>query len=251
MTTRTAPKKAARRKAPAKKKATARKAAPAKAAAKPAKKKPTPKTAEMVIKAPSYKTVLIHIKGSTPLMINAFSRRKRSEMQAMQEGGDAAKQLKKPRSAKDFDREYREAAHVSSAGWHGIHAAAFRNAFIASCKVAGAVMAKAKLAVWITADGYDADSSDPLVRIYGKPHMDIRPVRVGMGKMDLRSRPIYPEWKVRLRINFDEDVFSIESIYNLVIRAGVQVNVGEARNDSKSGNGMGFGQFEIVDAKDW
>lgn len=252
MTTRTAPKKAARRKAPAKKKATQRKAAPAKAATKTAKKKPDNVGAkqEILVSAPNYSTLLLHIVGTGPLMVNAFSRRRQSEWQAQQEAGDAGKQRKKPKVGKDFDREYREAKHVSSKGWEGVHAASFRNAMISACRVVGATMTKAKLAIWTIEDGYDAQSAEPLVRLYGKPRMDIRPVRI-KGTPDLRSRPLYESWKLKLKLEFDEDVFSLESVYNLIVRAGAQVGIGEGRPDGKEGNGIGFGRFKVVNQKDW
>jgi hypothetical protein len=53
-------------------------------------------------------------------------------------------------------------------------------------------------------------------------------------------------WTANLRIDFDADIFTGADIANLVLRAGVQVGIGEGRPFSKNSCGMGWGTFEIT-----
>jgi hypothetical protein len=46
-------------------------------------------------------------------------------------------------------------------------------------------------------------------------------------------------------VRFDADQFTLRDIANLLLRAGMQVGVGEGRPDSKKSCGMGWGTFEI------
>ncbi len=55
-----------------------------------------------------------------------------------------------------------------------------------------------------------------------------------------------PGWEAEIRVTFDSEMLSSTDIVNLLMRAGVQVGVGEGRNDSKKSCGMGFGSFDIM-----
>ncbi len=89
----------------------------------------------------------------------------------------------------------------------------------------------------------------PLVRIYGEPEMSIDPVRNDNGKVDLRARVLFKEWRIVPRIRFDEDQFSPSDVINLMIRVGQQNGLGEGRPNSRDGNGTGNGIFTVdVDA---
>jgi hypothetical protein len=52
-------------------------------------------------------------------------------------------------------------------------------------------------------------------------------------------------WTTTLRVTFDADLFTLTDITNLLMRAGMQVGVGEGRPSSKNGIGMGWGTFSI------
>ena len=167
-------------------------------------------------------------------------------MRATQEAGSTAKS-KKNREAKDFEALYEGARHVSDDGWDGIHAAAFRNAAISACRAAGFVMTKAKLALFVEADGFDRDDRTPLVRITkGEPEMVISPCRNSSGVIDLRPRPTYFPWGATLRIRYDAGMLTDCDVANLMARVGMQVGVGEGRPDSKQSAGLGNGLFAIL-----
>jgi hypothetical protein len=56
---------------------------------------------------------------------------------------------------------------------------------------------------------------------------------------------MFREWSVVARVKFDADMLSIESLANLLSRAGQQVGVGEGRPGSKNSNGCGWGTFTV------
>jgi len=109
-------------------------------------------------------------------------------------------------------------------------------------------MTFAKLSVFVEPDGFDAADGTPLVRINGEPHIHEASVRNESGVADIRWRPMWDEgWSATVRVKWDEDQFSATDIMNLMLRAGLQVGIGEGRPDSPKSNGLGWGQFEVVE----
>jgi hypothetical protein len=200
----------------------------------------------VTITAPDMRYIELTIKGTAPLVINKFSAKAKEMMMATQMAGSTAKS-KKNREAKDFEDLFNGARHVSTEGWDGIHAASFRNAAISACRAAGFVMTKAKLAIFVEPDGFDADDFTPLVRITeGEPQMVVSPCRNASGVIDLRPRPTYMPWAANLRIRYDAGILTAEDVANLMHRVGMQVGIGEGRPDSKQSAGVGNGLFNIV-----
>lgn len=203
-------------------------------------------SAPVVITPPDIRIIELQIEGTAPLVINKFSAKAKEIMMATQMAGSTAKS-KKNREAKDFEELYNGARHVSTEGWDGIHAASFRNAAISACRAAGFVMTKAKLAIFVEPDGFDADDMTPLVRITkGEPQMVISPCRNATGVIDLRPRPTYFPWAANLRIKYDSGILTDSDVVNLIARVGMQVGIGEGRPDSKQSAGVGNGLFHIL-----
>ncbi len=194
--------------------------------------------------------VELEIEGDAPHVQHAFGEKARKEIMEKQSLGDQAVGRRKPRAAKDFDKQCQEALHVSTAGWNGIPAAALRKAMISACKLPGAEisMTMAKLCIFIEADGYDKKDGMPLVKMINAKWKRVdSPVRIDRGKtIDIHARPHFaPGWRAKVRIKFDADVFSVDSIVNLLHRAGQQCGIGEGRNDSKDSAGCGWGSFFV------
>lgn len=203
-------------------------------------------SAPVVITPPDIRIIELQIEGTAPLVINKFSAKAKEIMMATQMAGSTAKS-KKNREAKDFEDLYNGARHISSEGWDGIHAASFRNAAISACRAAGFVMTKAKLAIFVEPDGFDADDNTPLVRITkGEPQMVISPCRNATGVIDLRPRPNYWPWAANLKIRYDAGILTDTDVVNLISRVGMQVGIGEGRPDSKQSAGVGNGLFRVV-----
>jgi len=206
-----------------------------------------PKPTKLTIKPPNFQEVRFRIRFNAPYVQNKFSAKAREAMRLKQEQGSTANKGRGNRAAKDFDEVYRNAMHISTEGWHGIPAAAFRNAMISACRMVGFKMTHAKLAVFVIADGYDRDDRTALVRIIkGEPHYHESYARNETGVCDVRPRPMWDTCEITLRVKYDGDQFSLLDVANLLNRAGYG-GVGEGRPDSKESAGLGWGTFEIAD----
>jgi hypothetical protein len=201
------------------------------------------KETSVVISAPKFNTVAVILQSTAPLVVERFS--KKAELMAKMALGSAAAN-KKVRTARDYDNEAEEARYRAPDGWEGMNAAAFRAGMIGACRLVGFKMTLAKLSVFVEADAFDLKDGIPLVRVYGKSETYTAHTRNATGVVDVRSRPMYREWAVKLRVRFDADQFSAQDVYNLIARVGGQVGIGAGRPDSKASAGCGFGTFEVV-----
>jgi len=196
------------------------------------------------IAAPKLRTVEFLIKGTAPYVQARFSAKAMQAMASKMAAGSLAKKGAK-REARDFNDDYLQAQHVSTEGWRGIPAGAFRQAMISACRLVGFRMTLAKLSVFVEADGFDKVDGVPLIRIKGEPERLDMAVRNATGVADIRVRPMWREWSAKLRVRYDEDQFSLDDITNLVMRVGVQVGIGEGRPDSRESAGLGWGTFAL------
>lgn len=186
------------------------------------------------------------IEGTSPYVQHAFSAKARAQIRATQEAGSTSR-ARKVREPKDFQQVYEDAMHRSTGGWPGIPAASFRNAMISACRAAGFVMTRAKLAVFVEADGYDANGTALVKITQGEPHYHESYARNETGVVDLRARPMWDAgWQAIVRVRFDASMLSATDVANLLARAGLQVGVGEGRPDSPNSNGLGWGLFTLV-----
>jgi hypothetical protein len=194
---------------------------------------------------PKLRSATVAIRGISPYVQHAFSEKQRKQMEETQRQGQQARG-KRNRQPKDFDQVYENAKHVSKLGWIGIPAPAFRNAMISACRLIGFKMTHAKLSVFVEADSIDSKDGTPLVEILGEPRIHEASVRNESGVADIRWRPMWEDWSANVRLTWDEDQFSATDIMNLMLRAGLQVGIGEGRPDSPNSNGLGWGRFEVV-----
>ncbi len=205
----------------------------------------------LTITKPNIQILPIKIRGTSLYVQNRFGQKAMNQMHETQAAGSQSRKGKK-KEPKDFKGLYEGAKHVSTEGWCGIPAPAFRNAAISACRLVGFKMTIAKLSIFTLADGYDAVDGMPLVKITkGEPHYTEMAVRNDSGVCDIRPRPAWsPGWEATVRIQFDADQFSPTDVINLMHRIGIQVGVGEGRPDSKESAGIGWGTFEVIGSED-
>lgn len=183
--------------------------------------------------------------GTSPLMVLRFSVKRKRKMMDTHEAGSQARS-KKIREARNFEADFEESKYKLPDGSCGLNAAGLRRGLIEVCRLAGFKMIMAKMSVFVEADGYDDDDNTPLIRIQGTPEMSVMPVRNASGVIDLRSRPVWREWKIDpVRIRWDLDQFSATDIFHLLQRVGAQNGLGEGRPNGKESAGMGFGLFDV------
>lgn len=198
----------------------------------------------VVVKAPDIRVAVFKIVGNAPYVQARFSGKAMQAMMAKMAAGSTARS-KKERAARDFDEDFRQAMHVSTEGWKGIPATAFRQAMISACRLVGFKMTLAKLSVWVHADGFDVVDGMPLIKITGEPVRVDMAVRNQTGVLDIRVRPMWREWSATVRVSYDADQFSETDVANLMMRVGKQVGIGEGRPDSRESGGLGWGTFDL------
>lgn len=202
--------------------------------------------ANVTISAPRIKTAVFALEGTAPYMQARFGEKAMTKMRETQAAGQQARG-KKVREARNFNSDFEAAKHVSTEGWCGIPAGAFRTACIDVCRLVGYKMTLAKLSIFIEPDGFDKVDGTPLVRIKGgEPEVNTSGVRNANGNLDLRVRPMWRKWAISLKVKFDEDQFSLNDVTNLLTRAGIQCGVGEGRPNSRMSTGIGFGTFRVA-----
>ena len=202
---------------------------------------------EIKISAPNIREAKFLIRGTAPLVVHKFSAKAKALIRQKQEAGSLANKGKS-KSAKDFEEVFQGARHISTEGWDGIPAAAFRAGIISACRLVGFKMTLAKLSIFVAADGFDETEGTPLVRILSpaEPERNESMVRLATGVCDISVRPMWRIWGAELRIQYDADQFTADDVRNLLARVGAQVGVCEGRPDSKSSAGCGWGTFELV-----
>jgi len=208
----------------------------------------TSKAEVVTISAPRIMTAEFKLIGTAPFVQARFSEKAKNMMMAKMAAGSTAKG-KKVRDARDFDQDCQDALHIGVDGKNGVPAGAFRNAMISACRLVGYKMTIAKLSIFVDADTFDRVDGVPLVHLNGTwERMDMH-TRNATGVVDIRVRPMWREWNINLRVKYDADQFTLSDVSNLLMRAGMQVGLGEGRPDSKSSNGLGFGTFIIEEHK--
>lgn len=206
-------------------------------------------TVAITISPPKFVTIPIQIVGTAPYCQARFSAKAQQAMKSKMEAGSTAKKGK-AREARDFDADFEGAKHISTDGWVGIPAAAFRKAMIDVCRAVNFKMTHAKMSVFVEADGFDNVDGVPLVKlIAGQPEKLEMAVRNATGVADIRVRPMWRKWGANVRVKFDSDQFTASDVVNLMSRAGQQIGVGEGRAFSRDSAGIGYGGFAVQETK--
>lgn len=202
----------------------------------------------VTISAPRFETAVFSIRAmeNVPMVAHRFSLKTQNEMRQKMEAGSAGANKKKREQVNMEDR-YNEARYISKDGWDGFPCSAIRKACIRACSLVGFKMVQAKMSIFCIADGVDAEEPQiQLVRIYGKPVMQIDTARVETGQPYVVARPAYHNWTAKVKIRWDADQFTLGDISNLLMRVGQQVGLLEGRPSSDNSAGMGWGLFELV-----
>jgi len=109
------------------------------------------------LKALKIRGVSITIKGTSPLIVHAFSEKTRRQIEEKQQGKSKSSRhdIRKP------EEEYEAAKHISPLGWEGFPAAGFKAALIRGAKQVGLVMKDIQTSLFIKADCEETMSCTP------------------------------------------------------------------------------------------
>ena len=173
------------------------------------------------------------IVGTSPLIQHAWSEKGLGMMRMT-----AAERRKVPKVKRDPQTEANDAMYRTDDGNPGVPILALKAAIIAAAhKDLGVEKTLIKKSLFFPCE--DANKCVPLIADEPICREDI--VRVGVGQTDLRYRPEFAEWRVRVECEYDSGALSEQDIINLVNRAGFGVGLGEWRPEK----GGEFGRFQI------
>lgn len=205
------------------------------------------KTKEKKIVIPRIKKEIatITIKGITPLLVNKFSEKAKTEIQEKQ-----AKTAKNVKGARNPQLEYESAMYVLEKKGKvlrtGIPASGLKLAAVSACRcVDGLKMTQVTAAFHVLDDGMDLIEVKNSKGKPAIPEIDERPVKIGpFGKKvtTIRYRPIYNDWMCTFRVIYNPDMISPDQLVNLYSNAGFSVGLCEHRPERKGKLGM----FEVV-----
>jgi len=118
---------------------------------------------------------------------------------------------------------------------------------INACRNLAIKMTEAKQFFKILPDGLDPDGI-PLIKITkGGPEMFEQALPNANGRCDLRYRPRWKTgWEAIVKVEYDADLLSPESIANLLLRGGLHSGIGAGRPASKKCAGCGWGTYELA-----
>ena len=206
------------------------------------------KSMRLVIPELSVQVLEVDINGIAPLVIRAWDQKTKQQMADKAQG----RQKVKSRDPVDPEAVFNGARYISEEGWDGIPASAFKGALVeaVSCYDLPKTefsMTLAKKTFFVLADGTCRLSGRDLVRIEGaKPEVYKLMQPTSGGGPYMSYRPIYRQWRCRLRIQYNSARIDAQGVLNLLATAGYWVGVGEHRPASKESRTGAMGRWSIV-----
>lgn len=217
----------------------------------------------ITIKRPQITTANVTIVGETPLIVHAWGEKAKKEMLASQQKQNVAKKAKEIRDPfaefmdalywitpkpEDKTPEAFEKAVIEGAKF-GFPITAIKQAALSACYRAGIIPNQMgmKCVFYINAlEGLNPGTGSELAVIETDEPPVFREDMVKIGGMtkvaDLRYRPAFNNWKIRLKISLIEvGTFTMESIINAIDLGGFMNGIGEWRME-RDGE---FGRFHI------
>jgi len=173
------------------------------------------------------------IKGTSPMIQHAWSEKGLRQMRMT-----AQERKKEPKTGRDPEGEANAATYRTDAGEYGVSILAFKGSLISAAhKDFGLEKTLLRKALFVpcrdSKNIVPMDCSDPVIR------EDI--VKVGMNSTDLRYRPEFDTWSVKITVQLDTELITIEDVIKLTNRAGFSIGIGEWRPEK----GGEYGRFQV------
>lgn len=174
----------------------------------------------------------VTIRGISDLIMHAWDSKTIKEMEEKH-----AKAAKKAKDKRDPEAEFEAAKYKDEKGRDCLLSAAIKHAIVGAARNLDEVkMSELKQQIFVRGERI------PIV--YEEIEMRRDPVRIGMGKPDIRYRPGYKNWSATFDIEWDAGKLEVNQVLHLLQVAGFSVGIHEWR-PSKGGD---FGRFELLEA---
>jgi hypothetical protein len=191
------------------------------------------------------KVVELTLRGrnGSPLVIHAFADKAKQEIRDKQQ-----KKAKRAKEERKPDEEFRAARYVDMEGRECAPITALKKSII-SAATAFDDLTKVALrqAIFVDSVASPGAALVPIELNDGSPAVGAMredAVTIGINTRGLTYRPEYPEWQLRVRIEYNPRLVSEEQLLALVDQAGWGVGICEGRPERSSA--LGWGRFERV-----
>lgn len=218
---------------------------------------------QIVIERPRISTATITIVGDTPLLVHAWSEKAKKQMLEAQQKLTKAKKAKEirdpfadfmnaaywitPKPEECTPEAFEEA--IANGAKFGFPTIAIKLAALAACYRAGYIANQVGMKCSFFVNGVNSvnmgTGSELAIIETDEPPM-LREDMVKVGAMtktaDLRYRPVFNNWKIRLKVSLIETgVFTMQSIINAIDLGGCMNGIGEWRME-RDGD---FGRYHV------
>jgi hypothetical protein len=206
----------------------------------PVEKKEEPKSLALSVNTVS---LVLRGKKGSPLVVHAFAEKAKQEIRDKQ-----AKKAKEAKRARDPNEEFLAARHLNADNLECIPVTAIKKAIV-SAATAFEDLTKVALrqALFVSPTVDAASHLVPIEKYNGKPAVGVMredAVTIGINTRGLAYRPEYVEWQLRVVIEHNPRLVSLEQLLALVDHAGWGVGICEGRPERSSA--LGWGRFERV-----
>ena len=182
----------------------------------------------------------VSIKGASPLVTHAWGAKAvRQMLEQQMMTAEEKKKSRQNRKAKDPKEDFEQARYVVN-GKDAFPVSGVKKAMIEAGYAVGIAKSRIRQAMFVTGDLDTNFSEIKCKKIFMREDV----VRVGpfnKRTTDLRYRPEYRDWTMKLFIKFRRDMIDEQRIATLLQNAGFSIGLGEWR-PQKDGN---FGMFEV------
>lgn len=195
----------------------------------------------------------LYLVGTAPLIVHAFPEKSRKAMIDKQ-----MKIAKGGRDARDPVAEYEASRYRLPDGTDGFPATGFKNAAVTACtSISDVTKVAARQAFRVEGQSMNSQGAiensfvrTALVPLVAHPptmREDVVRLSGPSRSAEMRYRPEYPVWGVKLSVVLNPQVVSIGQLATMFQAAGHGVGVGDYRPE-RNGD---CGTFDVVSEKDW
>jgi hypothetical protein len=175
-------------------------------------------------------TAEVWLIGDTPLIQHRWEYKALDDLMRKHAGIPVRKRLKHP-IENFWQSMYRIRRPKGEPDRYAVPSGAFKTAAVGACRYTKKAMAMTQAKGAFQVQGSHS-------RVYGLPRMREDVVRLQGKTTDLRYRGEFPEWAAKIEVRFNENVFSLTQIIDLINLAGFHQGVGEMRPERSHSNGM-------------
>lgn len=176
----------------------------------------------------------LYLAGDSPIIVHRFAEKQKKQIADKQQKG-----VKGRKEDRDPEAEFQAARHLRPDGTDGFPASGLRLGSVEAVTWCQGITKKLVNGSLFVTD----DDGGNLMRIYCEdgPVCVTDTVRIGSYSnkvADLRYRPYYYNWFMKVKVIYDPSALSAEQVVNLINRAGMSIGLGDWRPQKGGVNGM-------------